>query len=101
MMIETRSLAEGRLLPFTDVFPGRVPVCARTGRSIIARGELGVVRIGGRVFIPESELETFLRERFTPARDLRQTGPQSVEDILDRVAPRRRGRPRVEGRASR
>ena len=98
MMIETRSLAEGRLLPFANVFPGRVPVCARTGRSIIARGELGVVRIGGRVFVPEAELERFLRERFDPARKL---GPQSVEDILDRVAPRRRGRPRVEGRASR
>jgi hypothetical protein len=65
------------------------------GRSLIARGELGIVRIAGRVFIPEAELERFLRERFSPPRDIRQNGPQTVEDILDRVAPRRRGRPKI------
>ena len=91
-------LAKQRLFAFDEIFPAKIPVCARKGRAIIAAGELGIVRIGVRVFVPESELERFLSERFTPARESRKVEPPSIELILDSVAPRKRkpGRPRVK-----
>jgi excisionase family DNA binding protein len=77
-------------------------VAKRTGRSrqtwrrIIARGEIGIVRLAGSVLIPEQELERFLAERFVPARVARRaTEPQEIKSILDRHLPRRRGRPKI------
>jgi Helix-turn-helix domain len=70
-------------------------VSARSWRRIIRAGKIGVLRIEGSVRIPEAELERFLAERFTPARELRRKrGPEEIEAILDRVAPQR-GRPRI------
>jgi excisionase family DNA binding protein len=63
---------------------------ARTWRRIIQRGEIGVIRIGGAVKIPEAELEKFLSERFTPARNRRESRPQTVAEAIDRVLPRLR-----------
>jgi hypothetical protein len=48
-------------------------------------GEIGVIRIGGAVKIPEAELEKFLSERFTPARNRREARPQTVAEAIDRV----------------
>ncbi len=88
-------LADQRLLELSAVIE-QTRLSARSWRRIISRGEIGVVRIGGSVRIPASALELFLSERFTPARNLRRSvGPQEVEEILDRLAPRRRGRPRI------
>lgn len=86
------ALADQRLFPFEKVFPGKIPLCPRSGRRLIARGELGIVRVSGRVFVPEVELERFLSERFTPARDPEQKlAPVSIEAVLDKHAPRKRG----------
>lgn len=67
----------------------------RTWRRIIQRGEIGTLRIGGAVKILESELERFLAARSTPARIAPRTDPQTVEQIIDQVLPRRRGRPKI------
>ena len=63
---------------------------SRTWPRIISRGEIGILRIGGSCRIPESELERFLSERFTPPRNRQESRPQSVEEALDRVLPRLR-----------
>jgi excisionase family DNA binding protein len=85
------------LLDFAD-FCGRLLVSKRTGRRIIRAGKIGVLRIEGSVRIPEAELERFLTERFIPPHEpVRAAGPQEIEGILDRVAPRRRGRPKIGG----
>ena len=84
-------LVDQRLLAFEDVFPGKIPVCPRTGRRFISRGELAIVRVAGRVFIPEIELEAFLQRNFIPAREpARKSAPVNVEEILNRHAPRKR-----------
>jgi hypothetical protein len=86
-------LAEQRLYEFSEVFPGKIPLCPRSGRALVARGELGVVRILGRVFVPEQELERFLRERFTPAKVPIQ--PMKVVTSDQIIAKARLGRPRI------
>jgi hypothetical protein len=86
-------LAEQRLFPFADVFPGKIPVSPRTARRLVARGEIGVIRISGGVYIPEMEIERFLLARFTPART---ADPQTVLQVLDRVLPKKRGRPPIK-----
>jgi len=86
-------LASQRLLEFSEVFPGRIPLCARSGRALIARGELGVCRVLGRVFIPEHELERFLSERFTPAKVAIMPNKEiTATEIISRV---HRSRPRI------
>jgi excisionase family DNA binding protein len=75
----------------------RTGVSARTWRRLISAGKIGVLRIEGSVRIPEAELERFLAERFVPARPLRRPlAPASIEQLIEKHAPRRRGRPRAE-----
>ena len=62
----------------------------RTWRRLISRGEIGVLRIGGAVKVPEAELERFLSERFTPARSNRKEEPRTVAEIIDLALPRKR-----------
>ena len=81
------SLSEQKMFDISDLGHLASP---RTWRRLISRGEIGVLRIGGAVKVPEAELERFLAERFTPARDRREARPQSVEEALDRVLPRLR-----------
>jgi len=61
-------LAAQKLIPFDEIFPARIPLCPRSGRLLISRGELGTCRILGRIFVPEQALEDFLRARFVPAK---------------------------------
>ena len=82
-----------RLLLFAE-FCAKTRCSPRKGRRIMASGEIGTIRIGGQVLVPESELERFLRERFTPAREGgEQRRPESVVAVLDRVLPRKRRGP--------
>jgi excisionase family DNA binding protein len=83
------------LLLDLDAVVKRSNVSRRTWRREIAAGRIGVVRIAGSVRVPNSELEKYLSARYTPAREIRRAGPQSIEEILDRVVPRRRGRPKI------
>jgi hypothetical protein len=90
--------SEQRLLDLAAVIE-RTGLSARSWRRIIRARKIGILRIEGSVRIPEEELERFLAERFTPARDLRrEREPQEIEAILDRAVPLR-GRPRVVGAA--
>lgn len=88
--------AEQRLLDLPDIVK-RTNISARSWRRIIRAGQIGIIRIEGSVRIPEAELERFLSERWHPAREIRRTGPYSIEDALDKVAPAKRGRPRIVG----
>jgi len=90
-------LAGQNLFPFDAVFPGKIPLCPRSGRSLIARGELGIVRILNRVFVPEQELERFLRERFTPARV--QVAPVKGITASEIIQNATKDRPRARGNA--
>ncbi len=91
------SLADQRLFDLSAI-AARTGISPRTWRRLIAAGKIGVLRIEGSVRIPEAELERFLAERFVPARILRRDlTPSRVEEILDRHAPRLRGRPRIAG----
>ena len=88
-------LSAQRLLDLRTVAE-RTGISARTWRRLIREGAIGVLRIAGTVRVPETALEDFLRERYHPPRPLRRAvGPQEVEAILDRVVPRRRGRPKI------
>ena len=81
------NLSEQKMFDISDLLHLASP---RTWRRLIQRGEIGVLRIGGAVKIPEAELERFLSERFTPARDRRENRPQTVAEAIDRVLPRLR-----------
>ena len=81
------SLSEQKMFDVSDLGHLASP---RTWRRLIQRGEIGVLRIGGAVKVPESELERFLSERFTPSRSNRKEEPQSVVAILDQALPRKR-----------
>lgn len=86
-----------RLLPL-DAVVKQTGLSARSWRRIIRAGKIGVLRIEGSVRIPEAELERFLAERFTPAKDLRRARePQEIEAIIDSAIGHRRGRPRIVG----
>jgi len=89
------SLAEQRLLEFCEVFGKgkKIPVCERTGRSFVARGEIAVIRIAGRIFVPEESLEKFLRERFTPAKV--QDPPAKGITASEFIRNVTKGRPRI------
>ena len=63
----------------------------RTWRRIIASGQIGVIRIGSTVKVPEAELERFLAQRFVPARAAGPVQTKSVMEIVDAIVPRRRG----------
>lgn len=74
----------------------RLGVSTKTIRRLIARGEIGFARVSGVVRIPEESLEAYLRTRFVEARPVRQDlSTATIEKLLDKVVPRRRGRPRV------
>lgn len=63
----------------------------RTWRRLIQRGEIGILRIGGAVRIPEAELERFLSERYTPPREMRKDSPpRQLAEVIDAVLPRKR-----------
>jgi excisionase family DNA binding protein len=89
----------GQVFLSVDVVAERLQISARTLRRLIARGELGVLRISGTLRIPEQEFGRFIAERFTPAaRSVRQVvSPETIETILDKAVPRRRGRPKIAG----
>ena len=94
-MPTTAPLCEQRLLDLEAIVE-RTHLSARTWRRIIRAGQIGIVRIEGSVRIPEMELERYLSERFFPARELRRPlAPASIEALIDKHAPRRRGRPRI------
>ena len=84
------SLVDDDLIPF-DEFVAKLKTSPRTGRRIIASGKIGVVRIGAAVRIPAAELARFLSSNYTPPREERETAPQSIVDVLDRIVPRKRG----------
>ena len=81
------SLSEQKMFDISDLGHLASP---RTWRRLIQRGEIGILRIGGAVKVPESELERFLSERFTPARSNRKEEPRTVAQILDMTLPRKR-----------
>jgi len=81
------SLSEQKMFDVSDLGHLASP---RTWRRLIQRGEIGVLRIGGAVKVPESELERFLSERFTPARAIRKEEPRTVAEIIDLALPRKR-----------
>jgi hypothetical protein len=83
-------LADDDLIPF-DEFVAKLKTSPRTGRRLIASGKIGVVRIGAAVRIPAAELARFLSSNYTPPREERKPSPQSIVDVLDRIAPRKRG----------
>ena len=81
------NLAEQKMFDISDLGHLAFP---RTWRRLIQRGEIGVLRIGGAVKVPEAELERFLSERFTPARSARKEEPRTVAEIIDLALPRKR-----------
>jgi len=81
------SLSEQKMFNVADLGHLASP---RTWRRLIQRGEIGVLRIGGAVKVPESELERFLAERFTPSRSNRQEMPKTVAEVIDLALPRKR-----------
>ena len=44
------------------------PIPDKTIRGWIAKGKIGIVRIGGSIFIPQSELDRIVEEGMTPPR---------------------------------
>ena len=89
------SFTETRIIEFSETFGKgkRIPVCTRKGRSLIASGQIGIVRIDGRVFVPEPEIERFLRERYIPPRVL--IHPAKSITASEIIARAQRGRPRI------
>jgi len=81
------SLSEQKMFPISDLGHLAAP---RTWRRLIQRGEIGVLRVGGAVKIPEAELERFLSERFSPARSKRKEAPRTIAEIIDTTLPRKR-----------
>ena len=81
------SLSEQKMFDISDLGHLASP---RTWRRLISRGEIGILRIGGAVKVPEAELERFLAARFTPARPNREEAPRTVAQILDMTLPRKR-----------
>jgi len=81
------SLSEQKVFDISDLGHLASP---RTWRRLISRGEIGVLRIGGAVKVPEVELERFLSERFVAPRNQREDRPQTVAEAIDRVLPRLR-----------
>jgi len=81
------SLSEQKMFDVSDLGHLASP---RTWRRLIQRGEIGIIKIGGAVKIPEAELERFLAERFTPARSNREEAPRTVAEIIDMPLPRKR-----------
>lgn len=64
-------------------------------RRLISRGELGSVRIGGLVRVPEAEVQRFIAEHFLPPtteelQRRRMAGPGNVATIADVVIGRQR-----------
>lgn len=47
----------------------RMKRAEKTLRAWVAEGKLGILRIKGRIFVPESEIQRILDESFVPARD--------------------------------
>ena len=84
---EMTSLSEQKMFDISDLGHLASP---RTWRRLISRGEIGILRIGGAVKVPEAELEKFLAARFTPARSARKEEQQNVVAILDQALPRKR-----------
>jgi excisionase family DNA binding protein len=82
-------LAEQKLFSLPDIV-ARTGISSRSWRRFIQRGEIGVLRLGGRVLIPADELEAFLQKSFTPPIGRRPLAPAAIEEIIDKVAPRRR-----------
>lgn len=91
--------------PSTVSFPGKLlPLgelsalwgCSvRHLRRLITSGELGSVRIGGLVRVPEVEAQRLIAERFLPPkteepRRRRLAGPGNVATIVDGVIGRQR-----------
>jgi excisionase family DNA binding protein len=85
----TETLAKQNLLLLDEIVE-RTRLSSRTWRRIIAKGDVGVVRIQGSVRIPEAELEAYLQRNFTPPIGRRHLAPAAIEEIIDKVAPRRR-----------
>jgi len=81
------NLSEQKMFDISDLLHLASP---RTWRRLISRGEIGVLRIGGAVKVPEAELERFLSERFTPARFKRKEEERTVAEIIDMTLPRKR-----------
>jgi len=81
------TLSEQKMFDISDLGHLASP---RTWRRLISRGEIGILRIGGAVKVPESELERFLAARFIPARSNREEAPRTVAQILDMTLPRKR-----------
>jgi len=69
-------------------FAAKLQISPRTGRRLLSSGSVGFYRIGGAVRIHEAEVERFLAERYTPARNRQEARPQSVAEAIDRVLPR-------------
>ena len=81
------TLSEQKMFDISDLGHLASP---RTWRRLISRGEIGILRIGGAVKVPEAELERFLTERFTPARSKREEEPRTIAEIIDMTLPRKR-----------
>jgi excisionase family DNA binding protein len=84
-----KPLSEQRLLLLDEIVE-RTSLSSRTWRRIIARGDVGVVRIQGSVRIPEAELDAYLQRNFTPPIGRRHLAPAAIEEIIDKAVPRRR-----------
>lgn len=55
------------LLPLTDVAKRLGGIHRNTLRGLIARGEIPITRIGGRVFVAESDLDAYIADAKTTA----------------------------------
>ncbi|MAF43029.1 MAG: hypothetical protein CMI54_02500 [Parcubacteria group bacterium] len=51
---------EHELIPLADVFPEIIPIKLNTARQWIHRGRLPIVKLGGKVFMKESEVRKIL-----------------------------------------
>jgi len=84
------TLSDSELIPFNE-FIQKLHCSPRTGRRILAVGEIGYIRRGGSCLIPKSEFEKYLAQRFVPARAAAPVQTKSLMEIVDAIVPRRRG----------
>ena len=80
-------------------FRGVLGISVRQGHRIISRGEIGIVRIGRAIRIPEAEADRFLAERFIAAKtEIGRRRPavlRNVASIVDGIIPAHRLGPHI------
>jgi excisionase family DNA binding protein len=84
----------GKLLPLGDL-SGMWGCSVRHLRRLIASGQLGAVKVGDLIRVPEAEAQRFIAERFLPPKTeepqcRRLAGTGNVATIVDGVIGRHR-----------